>query len=130
MIGLWSELAATYLLIVTAITFLFFTIPLIVSPLAWARVLGWRIPEPTHLALYLGRSLGVLSLSINVISVRAALSGEGAETVFGLMLLVSALMVPLHLWGWIRKLQPLSESLETFFWAALAFLTLAFWPSS
>jgi VIT1/CCC1 family predicted Fe2+/Mn2+ transporter len=91
-------------------------------------MLGWRIPEDTHLALYLGRSLGVVALGINAITARAAQSGDGMAAIFCLTLAISTLMVPLHIWGWIRKTQPLSESLEVFFWAALAALTLAFWP--
>jgi hypothetical protein len=41
-------------------------LPLLVSPIAWERMLGWTIPEQTDLANYFGRSLGGVALSIAI----------------------------------------------------------------
>jgi hypothetical protein len=42
-------------------------LPLLIRPMTWGRVLGWKIPEERNLANYLGRSLGGVALSIAIV---------------------------------------------------------------
>jgi hypothetical protein len=39
-----------------------------------------------------------------------------------------ALMIAVHIWGALRRIQPLSETLETIPWAGLLVLALLFCP--
>ena len=77
MLGLWNAHAQTYLLVVVATTTPAFALPIFLVPLRWARVLGWRVPEHTDLAVYFGRCLGAFVLIIEALMLRAGLTGEG-----------------------------------------------------
>jgi hypothetical protein len=55
--------ASSIFMVVTATFFLLlFGLPIFLSPMTWARRIGWEIPDDTDLANYLGRSLGALAL--------------------------------------------------------------------
>jgi hypothetical protein len=99
--------------------------PLLVAPLAWARAIGWRIPEPTGLAVYFGRCLG--GVVIAIAAVAAATSGDPAAVRVILDVIAAALgaMTIVHAHGWIRGTQPRFEDLETIGYAALFLVTIA-----
>jgi hypothetical protein len=59
---------------------------------------------------------------------RAALNATGITVIFEFMLSVWAFMIVVHIVGAIQRIQPITETLEIGFWAALALLTVAFWP--
>lgn len=128
MIGMWSGFADEFLTYLSAATFLFFAVPLTLTPLKWARFMGFQIPSHTDLAVYFGRSVGGLVTAINVTAFRAGRSGEGVETALGLIVGIAVMMFFVHVWGAIKKIQPLSETLEIGFWIALGFTALAVWP--
>ncbi|HLA31215.1 MAG TPA: hypothetical protein VJ047_09355 [Pseudomonas sp.] len=130
MLGIWSDSAADYLLVLTVVTTLAFALPIFLVPLTWARLMGWRIPTQTDLAVYFGRCLGAFILILEAMMLRAALTGEAIHTVFELLAATALMMIVVHVYGALRRIQPLSETLEIGFYAGLLLLTLLFWPLS
>ena len=128
MIGLWSDHSQTFLLLLASATSLVFALPIFLLPLTWARLMGWRLPEQTDLAVYFGRCLGAFILIIEWLMFRAALTGEALHTSFEVLAAVAASMVAVHLYGAWKRIQPLTETLEIGFYAGLFVLTLLFWP--
>ena len=129
MIGMWSGHAQAFLLVATILSAAGLSLPILLVPLAWARRFGWTIPEHTDLAVYFGRGLGALAVTINLLTLRAALTGVALVPAFEVTLVVSLLMVVVHVYGALRRVQPLSETVEIGFWAAIALLALACWPA-
>jgi hypothetical protein len=129
MLGLWSAHAQAYLLAVVALTTPAFALPLFLVPLRWARVLGWRLPEHTDLAVYFGRCLGAFILIVEALMLRAGLTGEGLLLTYQVIVGVAAMMVVVHVWGALARIQPLSETLEIGMYGGLGVLALLFWPA-
>ena len=130
MLGLWSAHAQQYLLWLTLITTLIFALPIFCIPLVWARLMGWVLPTHTHLTVYFGRCLGAFILILETMMLRAALSGEAIRAVFEMLLAVTVMMIIVHVYGAMRRIQPLSETLEIGFYGVLMVLTLMFWPAT
>jgi hypothetical protein len=130
MIGIWTEQGAAYLGVLAIVTMLFFSLPLFFQPLSWARLMLWEVPEQTHLAIYFGRCLGAFILIIQVIMLRGALSVADRITAFEVLYLVFGLMWLIHVYGAIRRIQPLSETLEIGLWTVLLLLNTAFYPGT
>lgn len=130
MLGLWSDHATQYLLVLTLATTLVFALPIFCIPLTWARLMGWQIPTHIDLAVYFGRCLGAFILILEAMMLRAALSGEAIHAVFEMLLAVAVMMVVVHVYGALRRIQPLSETLEIGFYLGLLVLTLLFWPAT
>jgi len=130
MIGIWSAHAQTFMLVFAILAMVAFVIPMIFAPMFWARMLLWNIPEDTDLAVYSLRSLGSLGLAVLLIAFRAAITGEGLSLVYELFIPFFALMVLVHLYGAIKKIQPITETLEIGFWLVLLVLALLFMPAA
>lgn len=130
MLGLWSAHAQQYLLWLTLVTTLVFALPIFFIPLVWARLMGWVLPTHTHLTVYFGRCLGAFILILETMMLRAALSGEAIRAVFEMLLAVTVMMIIVHVYGAMRRIQPLSETLEIGFYGVLMVLTLLFWPAT
>lgn len=128
MIGVWSTHAQQYLLVFAASTAVLFSVPLFFFPLKWARLMLWTVPEHTDLTVYFGRCLGALALVINFIVLKVALSGEGVMIIFQALDGLLALMVGVHIYGAIKKIQPITETLEIGFWFGMLMLNLCFHP--
>lgn len=129
MLGLWSANAADFLLILTLATTLVFALPIFLVPLTWARLMAWQIPQQTDLAVYFGRCLGAFILILEALMLRAALTGEAMHTAFELLAATATMMVVVHVYGALKRIQPLSETLEIGFYVLLLLLTLMFWPA-
>jgi hypothetical protein len=129
MLGMWSGHARGFLLALVVLTSAVFALPIFLAPLSWARWFGWRIPEHTHLAIYFGRCLGAFVLIVELLMLRAGLTGEGLVFTFQVLLAVSGFMVVVHVWGAIQCTQPLSETLEIGMYAGLGLLALLFYPA-
>jgi hypothetical protein len=127
-LGIWSEYARTYLLVVGGLSTVAFALPLFLVPLRWARVLRWELPANANLAIYFGRCVGALALILAALAFRAALTGVGLEYTFQVIIAAAALMVVVHAWGALRRIQPLTETVEIVFWAALVALGVLFYP--
>ena len=130
MIGMWSAHAQTFMLVFAILALVTFVIPMIFAPMFWARMLLWNIPEDTDLAVYSLRSLGSLGLAVLLITLRAAITGEGLLFVYELFIPFFALITLVHIYGAIRKIQPITETLEIGFWLALFILALCFMPAA
>ena len=130
LIGIWSDYASTDLLVVTAVTLVAFSVLLFFKPLIWAKMLMWKIPEETDLAVYFGRCLGAFALVTNIMFLQAALWGQGTVFVLQFFSLFCFLMIVVHVWGAIAKIQPVTETLETGFWLVLLILNLLVMPVS
>lgn len=128
MLGAWGAHAQTYLLCLMAVTTLAFALPIFVAPLRWARWFGWKIPEETDLTVYFGRCLGAFILIVELLMLRAAVTGTGLVFTFQVLLAVAALMVVVHVWGALLRIQPISETLEIGMYSGLALLTVLFYP--
>jgi hypothetical protein len=128
MLGLWSEYARTYLLLLMAATTVAFALPIFLAPLKWARWFGWTIPQQTDLAVYFGRCLGAFILIVELLMLRAAVTGTGLVFTFQVLLAVAALMIVVHVWGALLRIQPISETLEIGMYSGLALLTVLFYP--
>lgn len=130
MLGLWSTHAQQYLLWLTLATTMVFALPIFCFPLVWARLMGWTLPSHTDLVVYFGRCLGAFILILEAMMLRAALSGVAIRAVFEMLLAVAVMMIIVHVYGALRRVQPLSETLEIGFYAGLLVLTLLFWPAT
>jgi hypothetical protein len=80
MIGVWGQHAGLFLEVLAVGTLGLFGLPMLFWPLRWAAVLGWRIPEHTHLAIYFGRCLGAVICVLGGFAFRVA--AEPAFTTF------------------------------------------------
>ena len=129
MIGLWSTHAQGYLLVLMAVTTVTFALPLFVAPLAWARLFHWRLPGETDLAVYFGRCLGAFVLIVDAVMLRAGATGEGLGFTFQVLLAVATLMIVVHVWGALQRIQPITETLEVCMYAGIFILTILFYPS-
>jgi hypothetical protein len=128
MIGQWSAYAEEFLIGLAAATFLFFTIPLLFVPLRWAKLMGFQIPAHTDLAVYFGRSVGGLAFAANFLALHAGLSGRAVSDTLLFIAAVAFVMTFIHIWGAIRKIQPLSETIEIGFWILMFLAALAVMP--
>lgn len=126
--GLWSAYATHYAVAMMLSTTLLFALPLFFVPLTWARLFQWRIPEHTHLAIYFGRCLGSFALVTEGLLLRGLLHGEHLQAPFDIMIPFSALMVLVHIWGAVRRIQPWTETAEILMWAAICALSVLCYP--
>lgn len=128
MIGILSAYSQQYMLAFAGITTLVFALPIFFTPIFWARRMQWFIPEHTDLSVYFGRCLGALLIVAELFSLRAAITGTGLVAAFEIMTAIVALMIPVHAYGAIRRIQPLTETLEIVLWCVLLALNLSFFP--
>jgi len=103
-------------------------LPLLISPIRWARKLGWKIPEETDLANYLGRSLGGVCLSIAVVGYLAVPNPWQYRPVFKLAIILGVFGTGVHVYGLIRKSQPVVENLEIVVFLLISALAWYFYP--
>lgn len=128
MIGLWSAHSQTFLLAMASVTTLAFALPITFAPLAWSRLMQWKVPADTDLVIYFARCLGVFILIVEALAFRAGLTGVAIEFTFQVLLAVFGLMVVLHAVGMVQRIQPWTENAEILMYGALAVLALLFWP--
>ena len=128
MIGAWSEYSSTFLLVFPALVLVAFAVPFLFAPLAWGRIIGFKPPGQTDLAVYFGRSLGGVALGICLMCYLASREAAVQPVVFDGLILISAVLVVTHIYGAVRKIQPLIETLEIAFWIGLLLLQLALYP--
>jgi hypothetical protein len=128
MIGIWRSHAQAFLLLLMLVTSAAFAVPIFLAPLTWARRLGWQIPEHTDLAVYFGRCLGAFILIVEMLMLRAVLTGVGLVLTFQVLIAVAVLMTVVHIWGALQRIQPISETLEIGMYAGLGMLAVLFYP--
>lgn len=130
MLGQYGDHAGTYLLVLMISTTIGFALPILLAPLAWARAMLWRVPDDTDLAVYFGRCLGAFILIVEMLMLRAVATGAGVADVFNVLFAVYGLMLVIHTYGAIRRVQPITETLEIGFWALLLVLNTLFYPAA
>lgn len=126
--GMFSEYASTYLWTLGSITTLAFAIPLFFKPLFWAKHMLWHLPEETDLAVYFGRCVGAFVLVVEYFIFKTAYTGIGAEFIFEMLAVVFSLMLVVHIYGAIRGIQPITETLEIGLWMALLSINYLCYP--
>lgn len=111
-------LASWYLVIATTFFMVVIALPLLFVPLTWAKWFGWKIPEGNKdLTVYFGRCLGAAALSMLFAVAHGIPDPNSHHILFDMVSLVSGLMIIIHVWGAIRRTQPLSETIEIAVWA-------------
>jgi hypothetical protein len=128
MIGLYAAHAQTFLWVLGVVTTLAFALPLFVAPLTWARLMLFSVPEDRNLNIYFGRCLGAFILVIEGIIFCGASNPAITPLTFKVLFAVFTLMLLVHLWGWLRGIQPVTENLENIMWAVLLVLAALFYP--
>ncbi|PWB51447.1 MAG: hypothetical protein C3F13_13475 [Anaerolineales bacterium] len=106
-----------------------FGLPLILAPMSFLRLFRWEIPEQKALAISLGRSLGVFIAIMAIFAFKAAQTPAAQLFFFDLMLWIFGAMLLLHIYGALRKVQPVLETAEIFMWLVLGLVTLGFYPA-
>ena len=128
MIGIWQSYSDIFLYVVGIAMIVAFGIPLTIVPLRWARVFRWEVPQPENLAVFLGRSLGIFVSMLAIFAFRVTSEPAAKPFFFDLMLWIIAAMGILHIYGAIRKTQPITETVEIVLWVVLFLATLCFYP--
>jgi hypothetical protein len=105
-----------------------YALPLLLAPLAWARVLRWRIPSEADLTVYFGRCVGGVATSVCLACFVAATDPAGNRLLFDLIAAIGVAMVGVHAWGAVRRTQPWTETAEIPLYLGLAALALHFRP--
>lgn len=127
-LGLWQIYSTVYLYVVAVGTLILFGIPLLLWPIQWARVLGWQIPDHTHLALYFGRCLGGVICAMGVFAFLATSSMVTQKFFFNLIMTNFIAMITVHVYGAVKRIQPISETYEIIYWVLMFVLTVLFYP--
>jgi hypothetical protein len=128
MIGIFAEHAATFLRVTAVMTAVVFSIPLLLAPLAWARVFRWKVDARADLALYFGRCLGAFATLVSWGAWHAAGQPGVQRMYFEFIVAFALLMVAIHIVGALQKVQPWTETAEIPFWGALACVALICFP--
>ncbi len=128
MVGIWSMYNGIFLIVAGVAMLISFGIPLMLAPVGWARLFRWEIPQPRNLVIFLGRSMGVFITIIAIFSIKVSQIPAVKPFFFDLMLWIFGGMIILHVFGAIRKSQPITETLEILLWIALSVITILFYP--
>lgn len=104
--------AALYLKIMGGLFIVAVGLPLLLAPLRWARLMRWNIPASVDLTNYFGRCLGAVVTSISALYLRYADLPHLQGFMLELLILAFGLMVLVHIWGFIRRTQPWTETAE------------------
>ncbi len=129
MIGIWKSFSDIYLYIMGAAMLVAYGIPLLVTPLGWAKMFRWEIPQSKDLVVTLGRSLGLVISLVAIFAFRATTVPAAKQFFFDFILWMLATMGLLHVYGAIKKAQPITETIEIALWVILFVVTLCFYPA-
>ena len=75
MVGAYAPYAQQFLLVFATATTLFFALPIFLTPLTWGKLMRFKLPSETDLAVYFGRCLGAFALIVEALVFRAAFTG-------------------------------------------------------
>ncbi len=129
MIGIWSQYSTTFMVINIIAIAVAFSLPMMLYPMKWAKVLGWHIPEHDHLAVYFGRCLGAMALGVGLIGFQALSDPKVLLFYFNIILVIFISMMVIHIYGAFKRIQPISETIEIGFWLAQVVICLCFYPA-
>ena len=129
MLGMWGSYSSKFLFVLGPLMALIFGIPMAFWPLKWAKMLRWEIPAEIDLAVYFGRCLGCLAIACSALAVVVAMNPAAQPFIFQFFLLFTIFMVVVHIYGAVKKIQPITETYEIGFWVLLVLLNVMFWPT-
>jgi hypothetical protein len=129
MIGIWKSYADIYLIVAGVAMLVAFGLPLMLVPLKWAGVFRWDVSKPGTWGIFMGRSLGVLITVLAIYGIKVSQTPLAMPFYYELMLWTFLGMILLHVYGAIRKTQPITETLEIGLWVILGLVTLCFYPA-
>jgi hypothetical protein len=130
MLGYYAQYSKEYIATLMIVTTLFFALPIFIAPIAWAKAMRWTIPDHQHLAIYFGRCLGAFILVIEAAMLRSVMTGTSYSYAFDLLFMVFGLMFAVHVYGALKRIQPITETLEIGFWVMLFVLNILFYPAA
>lgn len=111
-------LASWFLVVAVSIFLVVIALPLLFVPLTWARWFRWKLPEgSTDLTVYFGRCLGGVALTMLIAVAHAIPDPKRYYRLFDMVSVVCGVMILIHVYGGLRKIQPLTETLEIAVWA-------------
>jgi hypothetical protein len=122
--------SSIFLLTASGVGLIAFALPLLLSPLRWAKVLRWRVPADSDLTLYLGRSLGALAVTLTLGGIRAAFDPWRNRILFPMAAVAAGLLTLVHIVGAVQRRQPWTETAEILFWGAMTVGAVASYPKS
>ena len=128
MIGIWQSYSDAYLIVASSSMLVFYSLPLLLVPLRWARLFRWEIPQPASLTVVLARSLGLFLSVLALFAFKAIASPAAKPFYFDFLIWLLAGMAAIHIYGAVRKTQPMAETIEILLWVVLLLLTLCFYP--
>jgi sterol desaturase/sphingolipid hydroxylase (fatty acid hydroxylase superfamily) len=128
MIGIWQAYSDIYLYAVGAAMLAGFGIPLLAAPLRWAQAFRWDTSHAGNLVVAFGRSLGLMIALVAVFAFKAAAAPQAKPFFFDFLLWLVAANAALHIYGAIRRIQPITENFEIILWIVLFLATLCFYP--
>lgn len=117
-----------FMLIGATLFMVAFGLPLLLCPMSWARRIGWSLPREKDLANYLGRSLGGVVMAVIIMGFTAAMDPWKYRCMFELLILTGIFMVGVHLYGFVKKNQPVIEHLEIVMYSLLSLFAWYFYP--
>jgi hypothetical protein len=120
--------SSLFLLVCGGVFLAAYALPLLLAPLAWARLFRWRLPEETDLAIYFGRCLGGVASVICAACFVAAPEPGRYRILFDMLAAIASAMVGVHGWGAVRRVQPWTETVEIPLYLAVAVAALVFRP--
>ena len=121
--------ASSIFMVIGATAFLLFiALPLLISPMRWGRRIGWKIPDDTDLANYLGRSLGGLLLPVVILLYIGARDPWEYRVMFDLVILATLFAAGVHFYGFLRRRQPVIEHVEILMYIGLTLIAWYFYP--
>lgn len=129
MLGIWNAYTNIFLIVAGVAMLIAFGLPMMLAPMSWARVFRWELPQSQKLASFLGRSLGLLICIMAIFAFKAIQNLAAQPFFFDLMLWIFGGMIILHVYGAIRKTQPITETLEILLWVVLGVVSICFYPA-
>ena len=130
MVGIWRSWTEIFVYVNTIALIFAFCIPMMIAPMKWAKVLRRHIPDHAHLAIYLGRCLGGFACVLALFAFKAVNDPNLLPFYFDVGLGIDIAMIVIHAYGGIKKIQPMTETVEILFWIGQVVLALCFYPGT
>lgn len=129
-LGMWQAYAGQCLLWFSIGGIALFGMPMMLWPLRWARLLGWSPGPQDHLAIYFGRTLGMVTCAISAVALCTLDHPSLWPALFNLTILIFLANTLVHAWGAIKRIQPVAENWEIPYWFGLALVQYLFYPGA
>ena len=114
------NVSRVFLIVLAAVFIPLIALPLFIDPIWWAERFGWDTEGPRDLAVYLGRCLGAVALTITLLALWAARDPAAHRWIFDFLTISGSLLALAHLRGLIEGDQPLIEDIEVAIFAGFA----------